>query len=141
MQRRVPSVEKLHRLTGFRPQIALPEIIDSTAAHLSSTMAAVRSATLGLDNAAPPKLSALQKKAPINIHLIDQLVLTDDVSLTREPNDLHSSELPDADGAGRAETERPSVVRRSGGPLDRPRQDEQQAQRHETWDFFSDRST
>jgi UDP-glucose 4-epimerase len=30
MQRRVPSVEKLHRLTGFRPMIALPEIIDRT---------------------------------------------------------------------------------------------------------------
>jgi UDP-glucose 4-epimerase len=41
MQRRVPSVEKLHRLTGFRPQIALPEIIDRTAAHLRSTMATV----------------------------------------------------------------------------------------------------
>jgi UDP-glucose 4-epimerase len=41
MQRRVPSVEKLHRLTGFRPEIALPEIIDCTAAHLSSTMVAV----------------------------------------------------------------------------------------------------
>jgi UDP-glucose 4-epimerase len=41
MQRRVPSVEKLHRLTGFRPEIALPEIIDRTAAHLRSTMAAV----------------------------------------------------------------------------------------------------
>lgn len=41
MQRRVPSVEKLHRLTGFRPQIALPEIIDRTAAHLRSTMVAV----------------------------------------------------------------------------------------------------
>lgn len=34
MQRRVPSVEKLYRLTGFRPQITLPEIIDRTAAHL-----------------------------------------------------------------------------------------------------------
>jgi UDP-glucose 4-epimerase len=39
MQRRVPSVEKLHRLTGFRPEITLPEIIDSTAAHLSSALA------------------------------------------------------------------------------------------------------
>ena len=38
MRRRVPSVEKLHRLTGFRPEIALPEIIDSTATHLSSTL-------------------------------------------------------------------------------------------------------
>ena len=41
MQRRVPSVEKLHRLTGFRPQITLPEIIDRSAAHLSSAMAEV----------------------------------------------------------------------------------------------------
>lgn len=41
MQRRVPSVEKLHRYTGFRPQIALPEIIDRTAAHMRSAMASV----------------------------------------------------------------------------------------------------
>ena len=33
MQRRVPSVEKLFALTGFRPQVTLPEIIDRTAAH------------------------------------------------------------------------------------------------------------
>ena len=39
MQRRVPSVEKLHRLTGFRPTITLPEIIDRSAAHLRSAMA------------------------------------------------------------------------------------------------------
>ena len=39
MQRRVPSVEKLHRLTGFRPNITLPEIIDRSAAHLRSAMA------------------------------------------------------------------------------------------------------
>ncbi len=39
MQRRVPSVEKLYRLTGFRPSITLPEIIDRTAAHLRSAMA------------------------------------------------------------------------------------------------------
>jgi UDP-glucose 4-epimerase len=39
MQRRVPSVEKLHRRTGFRPQIALAEVIDRTAAHLRSEMA------------------------------------------------------------------------------------------------------
>jgi UDP-glucose 4-epimerase len=41
MQRRVPSVEKLYQLTGFRPQIALPEIIDRTSAHLRSTIAGV----------------------------------------------------------------------------------------------------
>jgi len=38
MQRRVPSVEKLYALTGFRPQIALAEIIDRTAAHLRSAI-------------------------------------------------------------------------------------------------------
>ncbi len=41
MQRRVPSVEKLCALTGFRPQITLPEIIDRTAAHLRSSLALV----------------------------------------------------------------------------------------------------
>jgi UDP-glucose 4-epimerase len=38
MQRRVPSVEKLQGVTGFRPKIALPEIIDRAAAHLRSAM-------------------------------------------------------------------------------------------------------
>jgi nucleoside-diphosphate-sugar epimerase len=41
MQRRVPSVEKLHALSGFRPQIKLPEIIDRTAAHFRSTSLAL----------------------------------------------------------------------------------------------------
>jgi UDP-glucose 4-epimerase len=41
MQRRVPSVEKLYALTGFRPQITLPEIIDRTAAHLRTSLAPV----------------------------------------------------------------------------------------------------
>jgi UDP-glucose 4-epimerase len=41
MQRRVPSVEKLCALTGFRPQITLPEIIDRTAAHLRTSFALV----------------------------------------------------------------------------------------------------
>ena len=41
MRRRVPSVLKLHRLTGFRPQITLPEIILRTAAHLRATPEAV----------------------------------------------------------------------------------------------------
>jgi UDP-glucose 4-epimerase len=41
MQRRVPSVEKLHRRTGFRPQIALAEIIERTVAHLSCPLASV----------------------------------------------------------------------------------------------------
>jgi UDP-glucose 4-epimerase len=41
MQRRVPSVEKLCALTGFRPEITLPEIIDRTAAHLRTSLALV----------------------------------------------------------------------------------------------------
>jgi UDP-glucose 4-epimerase len=35
MFRRVPSLRKLERLTGFRPQTALPEIVDRVAAYLS----------------------------------------------------------------------------------------------------------
>jgi UDP-glucose 4-epimerase len=34
MQRRVPSLEKLEQLTGFRPKTALPEIVDRVAAYL-----------------------------------------------------------------------------------------------------------
>lgn len=41
MQRRVPCVEKLHNLTGFRPKITLPEIIERTAAHLRCEIAEV----------------------------------------------------------------------------------------------------
>jgi UDP-glucose 4-epimerase len=41
MQRRVPSVEKLCALTGFRPQVTLPEIIDRTAAHVRASLALV----------------------------------------------------------------------------------------------------
>ncbi|PYU24259.1 MAG: nucleoside-diphosphate sugar epimerase [Acidobacteria bacterium] len=41
VQRRVPSVDKLHGVTGFRPKITLPEIIDRTAAHLRSAMTEV----------------------------------------------------------------------------------------------------
>jgi UDP-glucose 4-epimerase len=41
MQRRVPSVEKLYTLTGFRPEITLPEIIDRTAAHVRTPLALV----------------------------------------------------------------------------------------------------
>jgi UDP-glucose 4-epimerase len=33
MVRRVPSIDKLHSLTGFRPQTSLPEIIDRVAAY------------------------------------------------------------------------------------------------------------
>ena len=34
MMRRVPSVDKLHGLTGFRPQTKLSEIIDRVTEHL-----------------------------------------------------------------------------------------------------------
>ncbi len=33
MQRRVPSLEKLDALTGFRPNTMLPEIVDRVVAH------------------------------------------------------------------------------------------------------------
>jgi UDP-glucose 4-epimerase len=33
MMRRVPAIDKLHALTGFRPQTSLPEIIDRVAAY------------------------------------------------------------------------------------------------------------
>lgn len=36
MQRRVPSLRKLERLTNFRPRTALPEIIDRVAAYISA---------------------------------------------------------------------------------------------------------
>ena len=40
MMRRVPSVEKLERLTGFRPQTTLNEIVDRVIAHFQTTPAA-----------------------------------------------------------------------------------------------------
>ena len=36
MMRRVPNIEKLHTITGFRPQMALIEIIDRVAAYFQS---------------------------------------------------------------------------------------------------------
>ena len=33
MMRRVPNIDKLHLLTGFRPQTSLGEIIDRVAAY------------------------------------------------------------------------------------------------------------
>ncbi len=36
MQRRVPALEKLEDLTGFRPRTQLPEIVDRVAAYLAS---------------------------------------------------------------------------------------------------------
>lgn len=48
MMRRVPNVEKLERLTGFRPQTTLNEIVDRVIAHFQTTPAvapAVRVAT------------------------------------------------------------------------------------------------
>jgi hypothetical protein len=40
--RRVPSVEKLVSLTGFRPQIKLEEIIDRVSGYLAEKKAASR---------------------------------------------------------------------------------------------------
>ncbi len=34
MMRRVPCVDKLHAITGFRPQTPLNEIIDRVASHM-----------------------------------------------------------------------------------------------------------
>ena len=45
MMRRVPSIEKLHGLTGFRPQTALNEIIDRVAAYFQSKSEQVPHAT------------------------------------------------------------------------------------------------
>jgi len=47
MMRRVPCVEKLHALTGFRPQTSLNEIIDRVTAHFQEKLeiAAPRAAT------------------------------------------------------------------------------------------------
>jgi nucleoside-diphosphate-sugar epimerase len=42
MMRRVPSVEKLYALTGFRPHISLNEIIDRVAAHFQQGAGMVR---------------------------------------------------------------------------------------------------
>jgi len=42
MMRRVPSVEKLHTLTGFRPQTKLADIIDRVSSHLREKEAAKR---------------------------------------------------------------------------------------------------
>ena len=42
MMRRVPSVEKLHALTGFRPQTKLADIIDRVSSHLREKEAGER---------------------------------------------------------------------------------------------------
>lgn len=42
MMRRVPNVEKLQRLTGFRPQIKLADIIDRVSSHLREKETAER---------------------------------------------------------------------------------------------------
>jgi UDP-glucose 4-epimerase len=42
MMRRVPNVEKLQRLTGFRPQIKLADIIDRVSSHLREKETAQR---------------------------------------------------------------------------------------------------
>jgi UDP-glucose 4-epimerase len=42
MMRRVPSVEKLHNLTGFRPETKLSEIIDRVTSYLREKQEAER---------------------------------------------------------------------------------------------------
>jgi len=39
MMRRVPCVDKLHAITGFRPQTPLDEIIDRVASHMKEKQA------------------------------------------------------------------------------------------------------
>jgi UDP-glucose 4-epimerase len=46
MMRRVPSVEKLHSLTGFRPQTKLSDIIDRVSSYLREKQAADRPAVV-----------------------------------------------------------------------------------------------
>jgi UDP-glucose 4-epimerase len=41
MMRRVPSIEKLHAITGFRPQTSLTEIIDRVAAYFQNRSSAL----------------------------------------------------------------------------------------------------
>lgn len=45
MMRRVPCVDKLQSITGFRPQTPLNEIIDRVAAHMAEKQAATKVAT------------------------------------------------------------------------------------------------
>jgi UDP-glucose 4-epimerase len=47
MMRRVPSIEKLHFLTGFRPQTTLPEIIDRVSAYYRQDGARLATAARG----------------------------------------------------------------------------------------------
>ena len=52
MMRRVPSIEKLERLTAFRPQTTLPQIVDRVVAHFRNkgrTVERVRVAGVGAD--------------------------------------------------------------------------------------------
>jgi UDP-glucose 4-epimerase len=53
MQRRVPAIEKLERLTGFRPKTTLPEIVDRVAAYLRrepKELVDIRSQAAGAEN-------------------------------------------------------------------------------------------
>jgi UDP-glucose 4-epimerase len=43
MVRRVPSIEKLERLTAFRPKTTLPEIVDRVIAHFRNVPQAIES--------------------------------------------------------------------------------------------------
>jgi UDP-glucose 4-epimerase len=51
MMRRVPSLDKLHSLTGFRPQSGLAEIIDRVAAYYRQKDSPLASATAKFSNA------------------------------------------------------------------------------------------
>ena len=51
MFRRVPCLDKLERLTGFRPRTTLPEIVDRVASHLRGKRAATTHVTVGIASA------------------------------------------------------------------------------------------
>jgi nucleoside-diphosphate-sugar epimerase len=50
MPRRVPCLDKLERLTGFRPRTPLPEIIDRVVSHMSSKRQAVMRLSVGISS-------------------------------------------------------------------------------------------
>jgi len=51
MMRRVPSIEKLHALTGFRPQTSLDEIIDGVASYFQQKSPRVESSRMAAASA------------------------------------------------------------------------------------------
>jgi UDP-glucose 4-epimerase len=52
MMRRVPSIEKLHLLTEFRPQILLPEIIDRVIAYFRQKRESIPASAVAIGNVA-----------------------------------------------------------------------------------------